>query len=465
MPFSKINKIPVLGWFMSMCLNLYRLPRIMTDLEIKLSSIVENNEQIYLNKLDSLHSRIMTDLEIRLSNILENNEQMYLDKLDSIHSVVELSMAELLEENKHKHNFDNSLFLLKQSFSRDLAIINIEKHKLKPILGCESMQSNLLSSINNKDEEFESYNILPIEVLYALAEDKTAVIGNYSYVFNNYAKVNNLPEVEACKPNITTLLEDVTGVDNIIISNINLSSLILLSQELLFEMGQKIKGNLYLPVRTSKDPICVVWDEGFSFSEKNNETYSRWAEGDSKKALIKLYNTTLSSEEAEINCTSYALCGHGYLYIRGSFVQQCYDLSNPANINIKFILHPGENLIYFDFYGDIVIPGVGKRKLSFNISNFNCRVHGNEISQTALNCTYPVYLNDDYIRNTLHQSGFYEVSAKVYRNHGFFSKDLPISKYLYPSGYEIQGQVSDYYESNNEITLYRAYRLENKRED
>ncbi|WP_261302628.1 hypothetical protein [Paenibacillus andongensis] len=404
----------------------------------------------------------MTDLEIKLSNILENKEQIYLEKMDSIHSVVELSRAELLEENKHK--IDNSLFLLKESLLRDLDIINIKQHNLKPMPGCESMQSNLISSINNKDEEYDSYHILPTEILYALAKDKTAVVGNYSYVFNNYANTNNLPEVKALKPNITTLIEDVTGVDNIIISNINLSTLILLSQEFLFEMGQKIKGNLYLPVRTSKDPICVVW-EGFSFSEKHDETYARWAEGDSKKALIKLYNTTQCSVEAEISCTSYALCGHGDLYIRGSFVQQCYDLSNPANIKIKLILNPGENSIFFDFYGDIVVPGVDKRKLSFNISNFNCRVHGNDISQTALNCTYPVYLNDDYIRNTLHKSGFYEVSAKVYRNHGFFSKDLPISKYLYPSGYQMQGQVSEYYESKDEITLYRAYRLESERED
>ncbi len=463
MIFSKIIKIPVIGWIMSMCLNLYRLPRIMTEMEIKLSNIMETNEKIYLKKLDSLHSTIMTEMEIKLSNIMETSEQIYFKKMDYLQSIVELSRAEILDENKRK--IDNSISHLKKSFLRDLETINIKQHNLKPILGSESTQSNLISSINNKDEEYDSYNILPIEALYALVEDKTAVIGHYSNIFNNYANINNLPEVKAVKPNITTLIEDVTGVDNIIISNINLSSLILLSQELLFEMGQKIKGNLYLPVRTSKDPICVVWEEGFSISEKHDETYFRWAEGDSKKALIKLYNTNLFSVEAEINFTSYALCGKGYLYIRGSFDQQCYDLSNPTNINIKFIVHPGENSIFFDFHGDIVIPGVDKRKLSFNISNLNCRVQGNEISQTALNCTYPVYLNDDYIRKTLHKSGFYEVSAKVYRNHGFFSKDLPISKYLYPDGYQIQGQVSDYYESNDEITLYRAYRLENKRED
>ena len=112
----------------------------------------------------------------------------------------------------------------------------------------EKIRSKFVNSLNDKTDEFESYNKLPIETLSRFAAGKTVASGYYSKLISDYAAANNLPEIEAADIDFSRLPDVCHGKDTLIIANPALSALLITTPALLLETAQNLNRNLILVV-------------------------------------------------------------------------------------------------------------------------------------------------------------------------------------------------------------------------
>ena len=345
---------------------------------------------------------------------------------------------------------------------------------LFPACGMEGIQADLITFLNDKTDEFDAYNKIPIEEVIKYVDGKTVIASHYSQLISDYVKENQIIQVEAVDIEPVFLSDLCCDKDTLIITNPALSALILASPEMLSEISQRLNRNLVLVVRVSTYPIsAIIWD-GFSFYEEDNENRKfKWAQGGRGIWRIKLTNALARTIDVNFNWFSDSICNRGMLTAACNGKTISYELNGLIKFNLNVTLRPGVNNIDFLFYGPSIIPENDKRILAFRIIDFSCnfnilnndkkfinKIFDDNIEQECLKITNNnAFLPDDYIRQILHQNGFYDVSSFAYANHGMSKREMAKTRYEFPLNYQIINDTEKNYIEPDEIMCYIACRL------
>jgi hypothetical protein len=397
---------------------------------------------------------------------LDATKEIVKEKFDSTAKIVKEeidSTTEVVKKNIDKLPKTDEIMPRFDSLSYLMDVQRIINKGLTPTYGLESIQAELISLLNDKTDEFEAYNQLPIEHLVKYAEGKTIAAAYYSNLISDYTVDRKLNVIEAAGIEPALLPNICQGKDTLIIANPALSALVLTSPILLREIAQKLNRNLVLVVHAASYPISVIWG-GFSFIENEEDNIYKWAQGGLGNWRIRIYNNLSRPVEAKLKWVSDSLCDTGELTASCCGKTINVDLCNHEEVNFIVILQPGGNNLNFNFSGQAKLPEQDKRILAFRIINFSCNIDDMNIDQDYLynknNIQYNIsFLSDDYIRQTLHQNGFYDVTSTAYANHGFSSREVEKTRYKYPFEYLIVNRAERYSIAPNEIVCYNAYRL------
>ena len=407
---TKIERIPVIGWF------------------IKLADIPNILKEIHIIKADLI--------------IIERRLQ---ERLNIVTKEIKENTTNIKEEITY-------LFDIQYIIDRGLS----------PTIGFESIQTDFIQFLNDKTDEFEVYNKIPIEQIAGYADGKTVAAAHYSWLISNYASKNKLSEIEAVGIEPSLLPDICQEKDTLIITNPALSILILASPMLLLEIAQKLSRNLVLLIRPAFHSVCIIW-EGFSVAEKEEgKGIFRWAQDRNNGWRIKFFNSLARPIEAKLHWISDSLRGKGKLTASCRGKKVSAELDNYIELSMNVILQPGVNNLDFIYSGPIEeASNTDKRILAFRIVNLSCNIDEKYIDQDIIynknNTSFS--LPDEYIRQTLHQNGFYDVSSTAYANHGLSKRELGKTRYEHPYKYRF---LDNYNESEiipDEIVCYNAYRL------
>jgi hypothetical protein len=494
---AKIKNLPVIGW----CIKSTHMPDIFipdilskinimeADIKIKeiklqeklkrfdnaLNAVIDiynDNTRLLSEKLDIANNSIAW-AKSSMIDINNDNTRLLSEKLDTANNSIAWAKSNTKEiidltksasgkifERLEKLPETNTVISRFDDLSSLVDVQRIIGKDLSPSYGLESVQAELISILNDKTIEFESYNQIPIEHLVKYAEGKTVAAAYYSQLISNYASDMKLAEIEAAGIEPAQLPQICSGKDTLIIANPTLAALVLISPVLLREIAQKLNRNLVLVVHASSCPISIVW-VGFSVIEnEEGKGIFRWAQGGHGNWRIRIYNNLLRPVEAKFKWFSDSLCGIGELIAscQGKIVS--VELTDYMEVNFNVILQPGGNNIDFVFTGPAKSPGQGKRILAFRIINFSCNIDDMDIDQKYLYNNFNIsFLSDDYIRRALHQNGFYDVTSTAYANHGMSKRELQKTRYEYPFDYRVVGGSEVYTIGPDEIVCYNAYRL------
>jgi hypothetical protein len=472
---KSIRKIPVIGWLYSMMANMYRMDSMIAELKFlnfQARHELTREKAAILESLD-LKTKYITDLFV--SRIEENSGQLSA----AIHSRADLMASQIDNHvgNLKQHITVNSEHItqtvhdgnaqLGQELKYSMDTQRVIAEGLTPANGLESIQAELIGLLTDRNFETESYNQLPIEILTGYAEGKTVAAAHYAHLISDYAMAHNMTVIEPVGIDPTRLPGVCQGKETLIVSNPALSALILISPALLTEISRRLSRNLVLSVWASPCPLQAVW-EGFSIVEKEEgKGFFRWAEGGRGLWRIRLFNALLRPVEAELKWSSEAFCGNGELIVSCCGETKKHELNSKVNFSLKVILRPGANNLEFNFFGPAKSPenSTDNRLLAFRVIDFSCYIDGVLTEQEPLYNGSPQLLNDDFIRRQLHKSGFFDVKAKAFSNHGFNITKLPDSQYNFPicTLYERGDYLIEKSETREfpkkAITLYSAYRL------
>jgi hypothetical protein len=361
-----------------------------------------------------------------------------------------------------KHHMDKLLLEQRKAINYVLDVQRILDKNLFPTSGFEHLQAELIGHLSDKSDEFAMFDKLPIEHITDYVNGKTVIAAHYSKLISKYAAVNNLTEIEAVYTEAAQLPGICQGKDTLIIANLALSALVLLSPNLLSEIAQKLRRNLAFAVRAAPNPVRFVWEGFYATERENEERLFRWAEGN-KNNRICLFNLNKTQVTAELKWMAESLCGIG------EFAATCYretvraDLNSCKDFKLNVTLHPGGNELAFSFTGPSQSPGtMDERNLAFRIINFSCHIDNiGVIPDTDVNFIHEgnkLLLNDNFIRHTLHNNGFYDVTSTAYANHGISKRELKKTRYTHPYNYRIIKPEENAIEPDD-IVCYNAYRL------
>jgi hypothetical protein len=461
----KIKNMPVIGWF----IKLLKIPDILTYFRT-IEADIYIREQNLQEKLDVL--------KVHFDDLLSMNNQMFLGKLDTTNEIVKENFD--TTNGIVKENFDATNGIVKENFDKLpktieimprfdgvsylLDVQRIINKGLSPTYGLESVQAELISLLNDKTDEFEAYNQIPIEHLVKYTEGKTVSAAYYSQLISNYASDMKLPGIEAAGIEPALLPHICQGKDTLIIANPTLAALVITSPVLLREIAQKLDRNLVLVVHVATYPVSAIW-RGFSFVEREEgKGFFRWAQGGYGNWQIQMFNYLSRPVEAKLKWFSESFCGTGELTVSCCGKTVSVELNNYIEVNFNLILQPGGNNLDINFSGPAESPEQDERILAFRIINLSCNIDDMDIDQDYLynrnNIQYNVsILSDDYIRRTLHQSGFYDVISTAYANHGFNRREVEKTRYKYPLEYIVVNRSERYAIEPDEIVCYNAYRL------
>jgi hypothetical protein len=345
---------------------------------------------------------------------------------------------------------------------RFLDIQRILNRSLPPASGLENIQAELISYLDDKNDEFYAYNKLPIEHIINYVDGNTVFATHYSWLISEYAEANNLTGIEAIGISPAQLPEICQGKDTLIITNPALAALILVSPNLLSEVAQKLKRNLVLAVRSAPRPVRILWEGFFDKEHEKDERLFRWAEGGKDNWRIYIFNLKTTPVIAELKWSAESLCGIGELTASCRNETISTELNSLVEFKLNVTLQPGNNELHFNFSGQSQSSNASDiRILAFRIINFSYRIDNMDIStdEDFIHEDNKLLLTDNFIRHTLHINGFYDVTATAYANHGISRRELEKTKYEYPFSYRIVSSFENNAIERDDIVCYKAYRL------
>jgi len=458
--------------------NIDWVKKIVTELSVKVDAL--NGYIVVLDKNENENTdwvkRIVTELSVKVDALNEyiaamnKNENENIDWVKA--TITELSEKEdfinqniaVLTDDIEKIPKFNDINKIFDNLNHTNNIQRIIDKRILPVNNLEEIQAELITHLNDKDDEFDMYNKLPIENLVSYVEGRTITAAHYSQLFNKYVNKKEVSVVEAVGIEPSLLPDACYDKDTLIISNPTLAALVLVSHSLLNEISKNIKQKLILVLRPQSLPIQnIIW-EGFSYEEFiDNKRSFRWAQENNGFWRIKLFNTLELPINVSLKWLSYSLCGTGQLEVFCCGEKVNAELDKYVEFRLDVILQPGNNYIDFNFSGSVKTPSDSDdRILAFAVVDFSCLYNNINMNSNIVFNDNNMLLSDKYIRATLHKYGFYDINSTVYANHGMYKHELKKTRYQYISGtsiYRVINQDDKYVLKSDEIICYNACRF------
>lgn len=215
--------------------------------------------------------------------------------------------------------------------------------------------------------------------------------------------------------------------DNIIVTNPKFIKKIFRCENQLCVLRKSIKEKLIflMPYITKKDEITVFWGNGFCNLEKLDNVYTRWYIGAKNEGNINFYNNTPYIVEIEISGRFISLDKKSTLEVYYSKNnKKSYSMEyEAANFNEVLKLYPGCNNVVINYYGNSIQIEEG-RHLRFCIENMEIKIQNELMDKSIIYEKADPYglmrygLNDEYIRQVLHEQGFFEVESLAINENG-----------------------------------------------
>lgn len=249
--------------------------------------------------------------------------------------------------------------------------------------------------------------------------------------------INPLHSDEGNKIPLLHLDKRVENSKNLLILNPHVASILFLYPATIKLLSQKISKKLIFPCYIKKSLFQLEWDETFRQEEADNNHYWRWALN--KEAHLYIINNSSTTEPLIFSSDIWFLANITQALLKIYFKNECFQfmIENNSRIEFKLDVPPGKHRISFMTNNAGTKQENWFQTLYFALADLNVRVTGaeaNKLNQSK-GCDNDVAVlslhNDEHIRNTLHVSGFFEVSAASFSKDEGLSHQLSTTRYLY----------------------------------
>lgn len=220
-------------------------------------------------------------------------------------------------------------------------------------------------------------------------------------------------------------MQDV--IQHLIVCNPYLATLLLLQPTQLKRVAQKIKGNLIFPIYANTNPLQLEWGDTFGEAERNEEHYWRWALANAEAHVLILTNNTPNTQKITLKLTIWTADDATNASLKCYFLDECieHNVHYNAQIEMKLSLPPGRHRLRLVYNGKTIQSAHDFRVLHFALADLAI----NNVACCASTKSYFSPISDITIRNVLHESGFFEVSAFAQNVSDLTQKALLVTRF------------------------------------
>lgn len=447
---------------------------------------------IYVQTENTLLENIEKRVNIENNSILYRIGQKLFRSINNRVIEVEKRIEQL---NEHAHKLD---LLIVQQNNDIKALITGSYESLQYILnetilknsGLKPCEINKYTWSNNIlynyyitccdiEDEFGLFDDIPYEVfadkiscyknIVAIGQTSKEFIEYIcygEYIRNVISQPTNIEDSNLCP--VALIGVKAKKTEAIVITNSNLSMVVVRSANILEELKDKISEVLYLPVILKVNPVEVEW-KNFGGIEKEFSRYWRWAIDFDNNSSIIIHNNTSERINVSINFSVNSPQLNASISFKVNGKQCDYNISDEkVDINFDIELISGKNEIEFIYNGETKQIGADPRQLKFSIvdmcikpENYRAipinEIYGyNSISAST---------EDTIIRKRLHSTGFFEINAEIITKKGLYRKEVSSSFYSVLNEYVYSGDfLTEIRKIATELNrteipvLYTAYR-------
>ena len=264
----------------------------------------------------------------------------------------------------------------------------------------------------------------------------------------------------------------VKPTEHLIVANAHVASLLLLRPSLVKQLAQKIKKSFIFPHYINPNRFNIEWGETFSDSEYSAEHSWRWALASAESHSLMLTNNTVNTQTITLNLSVWLGNGAVSSLLKIYFLNNSLQQQVEYDSKIKMLLSvpPGRHRMSFVYDGLVIKSPLDSRVLHFAIVDLSiysdqstCMIE-RHVAYDPVSQSHLSPHHDLTIRNVLHESGFFEVSAIGKAFHGVAQKNLATTRFHVANQHYVYSDQDDK-TINADVIWYFAKRTATLKEE